>query len=654
MLDWARTERAALGLTEGRAPTAIVYVRQPIARRAPYRIAPEAAGASLMWVPWPPGSALAEDLTRTLGLAGPLELRDPAVAHDGRTLAIAVRPEGEATFAIHEIDLVTRTARRLTSAAAHGSFVSPVYGPDGRLVAAWDGHGELGSDGEGTPPELVAIDPDGTLERLTWTRAPEVRPGVLAAGKTRGMVVFGTRRAGLAGDEGVLFRFPPCHDPTLHGEPEYHVQFGASIAPLAPHVARDLPDGRQVITVLPSAEANDDHGALFVLDRSLGPALPEGAASSAPGLLPPLSVLDPEPRWRDPTPLPDGRVLVSTDRGRPEGEDALVIVTIDDTASGASLAGLDTLVAEPGFAIRGAAVVIARPIEDDDHAPVFDPTGSVARLAIRDATVLEALYGRSEPTGTRPLREDLFAVRLLVPARTAGARGPGARVLAEVPLAADHSAELALPARTPVLLQWLDTSGMVVGRQLDRWYYGEGGELVPAGTSPATYAHDCASCHGALSGDPQDATAPPPDVISAASVTLSTHEARDRRRPLPLFDAASRAPIDATYRTIVEPLVRARCLSCHEGDAPAGGLSLAPGPGARFDRAYETLLSYLGARARARDSALVERLAGRELDAPGSPSGSCPPGGLSPVELRDVCRWIETGAAYEEVSDGAP
>jgi hypothetical protein len=653
MLDWARAERSALGVDEGRTPAGVVVVRQPIAARVPYRIEPEREGSALLFLPWPLGSAPAEPLAPELASEGPVELRDPAVAHDGRTLAFAMRRVGEPSFALYELDLRDRGVRRVTPEGIAGSFVSPVYGPDGRLVAAWDGHGEAGTDGEGVAPELVAIDADGHLERLTWTRSPEVRPGVLSAGKTRGMIVFGTRRAGPSGGEGVLFRFPPCHDPTLHGEPEYHVQFGASIAPAAPHVARDLPDGRQIVTVLPSTEAGDDRGALAVLDRSLGPALPAGAGSSVPGRIEPLSLLDAEARWRDPAPLPDGRVLASTDRGRPEGEDALVIATITDGPGGATLGEIETILAEPGFAIRGAAVVIARPIEDDDHTPVIDTARRDARIAIRDARVLEALYGRPEPTGARPLRDDLHAVRLLVPAETRGARGPGARVLAEVPFAADRSAELSIPARTPVLLQWLDARGMVIGRQLDRWYYGEGGELVPAGTNPETYAHDCAGCHGALSGDPVDATGPAPDVLTAASVTLSTHEGRDRHLPLAPFDATTLAPVEATFEALVAPILASRCTRCHDGEEPAGGLTLSPGAGARFDRAYEALVdeALVGLELRARRSPLVERLLGTELDAPGTPTGSCPPEGLSPTELRDVCRWIEAGAAFSEVAD---
>lgn len=654
ILGWARAERAALGIAERPAPRGVVYVRQPVSARSPYRIEPELEGSDLFFVAWPPGTGTPENLTGALHPEGPVEIREPAVAHDGHTIAFAMRRATERTFAIFELDLDTRETRRLTAADAAGSFVSPVYGPDGRLVAVWDGHGEAGTDGPGIPPELVVVEPDGLVERLTWTRAPEVRPSVLSSGKTRGMIGFGIRRGGPRGAEGVLFRFPPCHDPALHGEPEYHVHFGASLAPLAPLVARDLPDGRQILIVLGSTGDGDDRGRLAILDRSLGPPLPEGAPPSVAGLLDPISTLDATPTWRDPVPLPDGRVLASTDLGRGAGEDALVFLNIVDGPAGATLGTVEAWLAEPAMALRSAAVVAPRPLEDDGHVAIVDGERIDARIAIRDAAVLEAIYGRTEPYGARPIRTDLRAVRLLVPARTEGVfDAPGARVLAEIPLAADRSAEIRIPARTPILLSWLDANGMVVGNQLDRWFYGEGGEVVPAGTNQATYAHACATCHGSLSGLPDASVRPAPDVLSAASVTLSTHDGRDRRLPIAPADAMASEPEDPAFEASVEPILEERCVPCHGGASPAAGLSLERGPGERFGAAYESLMfgGFVDPSLRARRSPLVERLSGRELDALGTPAGRCPPEGLSADELQRFCRWIESGAAYRELAD---
>ena len=652
ILSWAEAERRAAGVTDV-APRAILVVRDVPSERAPYRIEPGAVGSELLLVPWPVGSGEIESLTdllRALLGVSSLEIREPAVAHDGHTVAVSVRAEGSGRFGLVELDLDTRRARRITPEDAAGSFVSPVYGPDARLVAAWDGHGESGRDGAGVPPELVAFEGDGTMERLTWTLAPEVRPGVLATGKTRGMIVFGTRREGPAGHEGVLFRFPTCHDPALHGEPEYHVQFGASLAPRAAYVARDLPDGRQIVTVLSSVEVDDDRGALEVLDRSLGP-FAAGGAVSIPLPVPALVTLDATERWRDPVVLPDGRVLASTDDAGPDGQDALVLITVVDGVDGPSIAERETLLADAGVAYRSAAVVIPRPVEEDEHVAVVDPSSPVARIALRDATVLEALYGRVEPLGARILRDDIAAVRALVPVDASGSVGRGARVLGEASLAADHSAELQIPARTPVLLQLLDARGMMVGRQLDRWFYGEGDEVVPAGTNPASYGVACAGCHGALSGDPEDVAARPPDVLSSASVTLSTHRDRNRRLPIPPTDLATATPADVSFAAVVAPILVERCASCHDGPEPAASLSLDPTP-PRAREVYDALLAHVEGP-RARRSPLIERVLGEELEAAGSPTRRCPPEGLSELEVRRLVQWIEAGGSFEELGHGS-
>lgn len=654
ILRWARAEREALGVVDGRAPSGVLFVEGPASPRAPYRIEAGATGSDLFLAGWPAAGA-PENLTAHLHPEGPVELRDPAVSHDAARVAFAMRRDGEPRFAIYELDLATREAARVTREGEAGSFVQPTYAPDGRIVAAWDGHGELGAEGDGAPPELVAIDRSGHVERLTFTPAPEVAPAVLAAGKTRGEIVFGTRREGARGPEAVLFRFPLCHDPALHGEPEYHVHLGATLAPLAPLVARDLPDGRQVVIVLESSEAADDRGLLALVDRSLGPDLGDSTEGvSVGGYRRPIAFLDPEARFRDPAPLPDGRFLVV------DG-DAIAVARVADGPEGPRLAELAPYLASAG-ALRSPVPIFPRPHEDDEHAPVTDPALADGILVLRDLAVLESLYQRAEPRGARPLRGDVAALRLVASERalaedvrrypdggtTVGlsSRIP-ARILAELPLPADRSAYLRVPARLPIRLALLDRDGMEVGRALDRWYYAGGGETVPGGTNPPTYPLACAGCHGAFSGDPREAATEPPDAIASASITLSTHGGRDPRAPLPPLDVRGEGE-RLDFVTSLAARLDSGCATagCHAGASPAAELALDDREGAgRFPAAYEGLVRFVDLDGlRARRSAVMERLLGRELEAPTPVGGTCP---ADEALVRDLARWIEAGAFYD-------
>ena len=98
----------------------------------------------------------------------------------------------------------------------------------------------------------------------------------------------------------------------------------------------------------------------------------------------------------------------------------------------------------------------------------------------------------------------------------------------------------------------------------------------------------------------------------------------------------------------MRPLIARSCASCHAGDSPAGGLDLDPTAAVPYDAAYLALLPHVDvAGSSARRSPLMERLLGRELDAPAAMAGSCPgQPALSPAELLTISRWIDLGATY--------
>ncbi len=279
--------------------------------------------------------------------------------------------------------------------------------------------------------------------------------------------------------------------------------------------------------------------------------------------------------------------------------------------------------------------------------------------------VLAVLFGRVSPYGPRYLSEDFGAVRLLAERGTRSsdfARYPDGgttvglsaalpvRASAELPVADDRSAWLQVPSHTALRLQLLDKRGMMLGTQLDRYYYTDGLETVSGGTNQKSYGHSCAPCHGAISGNPKDAQVPAPDAISAASLTLAAYSDRNPRAPRkPQIVSAVH---DVDFVTTIKPLLAKHCATsgCHAGATAAAALRLDDETlHGRFPAAYADLVqrSVSLTSLRARQSELIERLLGEKLDAPGPLKGHCPPGAPKLELVNAFVRFIESGAFYD-------
>ncbi len=694
IVGWADMEREAAlgpGLPEVRG---IVLVRGPLAAEAPFAHDCFAPGSDLFVLEPPvPGGAL-RNLTAAAHPDGPADVRDPAVSHDGRRIAFSMRRGPGDAQNIYEIGVDGGGLRQLTHDAGplpgggRAANVEPTYGPDGRVYFVSTRAGHLTERGDAPDAEIWAVHPDGgEPERITHDPAPEAAPVFFGVGKSYGTLAFTVLRAEEGGDRGIVFRAPLDHNKHYHGDPELHIHHGLTAPGEVLYGARATPDGRFVAALL-------DRGALWrggrlaALDRQLGPEIPAGAEAEASvgGYRRAFALLDaPAPAGaapfsmaRRPVPLPDGRVLVTLgadpidDPAAPPELGVHVLTIEEDPASGGPrVVAREALLDEAGIAERDAEPIVARPLEDDpSHELAWEPGAATGRLAYRHVETLEAIMSSLGPLGPKPLRGDLAYARLIeaspvTPADlaagpiSAGARGRS-RILAEVPLAGG-SLFLEVPAGAPLRVQTLDADRMARGTQHRRWIDVAPGQLFPGGVAPELYPTLCAGCHGSLSGAPGDSGGPVPDAITAASMTLATHEGLDPRRPLPPTPVGG-APIEIDFRRDVLPILERSCAGCHAGPSAAGGLDLQAHPTASFDSAYEALLAvgpgsgggrrYVDeAGASARSSYLVERIYGRELDAP-RPLGAACPGDppLGEEERLTIVRWIELGAVYRGVA----
>lgn len=647
--SWAEAERGAAPVVEG-----LVYVRGPVTASSAFAHDAFNPGTDL----WILRDGATHNLTGALHDA-PADVRDPAVRHDGKRVAFAMRTSVEQAHQLWEIGVDGSDPRQLTDDPAilptggRVANVQPTYGPDGRIYFVSTRAGHLAEGLTALDTEIWAIDPTTrALERITHGPHAEVTPSFIPTGKSYGTLAFTELRA--LGDRyrGVVLRMPLDHDRAHHGDAELHIHHGGTADGDVLYAMRTLPDGRFVGTLL-SRDSVWRGGALAMFDRQFGPQIASGheTEASLPGYRRAFAALGPEKGIdRHPVPLPDGTVVVAHADDAATPRFVLEKLALKETSAGPVVEARTTLLADEA-SVYDAEPIVARPPEDPPHKPVWDPSARVGRLQYRHVEVLESIFTSLEPRGPKTLRNDLVYARLIesVPLTPNDlAAGPisigmhgRARILAEVPLAGG-SLNVEVPAHTAFRVQTLDASRMAVGAQHARWIDVFPGETFPGGVSPALYPSLCASCHGSLSGRPADVFAKVPDLITSASITLATHHNLDPRRPLPPTTIG--APIEIDFRRDVAPLITRSCVGCH-ADFEAR-------PTKDFDTMYESLVALVDEPgSSAYSSYLVERLLGRELGAPRANAGRCTGDpALTPAEVLTIVRWIDLGAVYR----GAP
>jgi len=661
---WAEAERIARFQPDEPTLDGVVYVRGPLAERTPFDHSQFQPGTDLYVLEPPTTAGVSRNLTASAHPSGPADVRDPAVSHDGKRVAFAMRPSASDALNIYEIGVDGTGFRQLTfdPLALPGGGVAtnaqPTYGPDGRVYFVSTRAGMLAHGNDQLDTDVWAVDLQSlVLERITYNPSPESTPSFIGVGKSYGTLAFTMRRTVGGKYEAPVLRMPLDHNKAYHGDPELHIHHGVTADADIIYDLRTLPDGRFSCVLMDRGETWRG-GRLAVFDRQFGPELPVGAEASTSmgGFQHPFTVKsDPGDSYRHPVPLADGTLLVT--RLAASGDAGLYSATIDDVDGSFSFV---TLVDEPGIAEYDAEPIIRRPLEDDpSHEHAWDSTRTLKTgvLAFRHVETLEALFTNLEVRGEKILRDDLVYARLLgwvptTPNEVSGApigmAGAGrTRILGEVPLAGG-SLLLEVPSDVPFRVQLLNADRMAVGTQQNRWLHIAPGETFPGGVNPKLYPGLCAGCHGSLSGDRGDVGGPVSDAITSASITLATHDNLNPRRPLDPVSVGD-SPLDIDFRRDVSPLLQRSCANagCHDATA-AGNLNLTVQSTALFDTSYEALLSRVGPSAY--KSYLLERIMGKELGAPRMLDGTCTGDpALNGDEVLLLIRWVDMGAVYRGV-----
>ncbi|MEJ2514328.1 MAG: hypothetical protein P8080_04635 [Gammaproteobacteria bacterium] len=300
--------------------------------------APFSPGGDLMWLDLSSPSAPLENLTAAYTL-GEGDVSDPEVSYDGTRLLFSMRTPDDATWNVYEMDLSTRSLRRIIgddAVANLGDDVDPAYLPDGRIV--------FSSNRQETSRELMktqgvepysyrdeyerervvvlhVMDYDGTdIRQISFNQSHDRNPTVLSTGE----IMF-ARWDHVGGRN---------HFPIFFTNPDgtnIFVQYGAFSPGNSFLHPREMPDGRVMSALMPLSGTREG-GALVAVDiRNFAefdqpvPGTPPGAAGQQQLTLFQIEIgrdNSPYGRYTTPYPLWDGtpRALVSWSPFRPEME----------------------------------------------------------------------------------------------------------------------------------------------------------------------------------------------------------------------------------------------------------------------------------------------------------------------------------------------
>jgi len=379
--------------------------------------------------------------------------------------------------------------------------------------------------------------------------------------------------------------------------------------------------------------------------------------------------------FHSPSPLPDGRILVSrrpADGSATHGVwrynplDKTAELVFDDPRYHEIQArlihprdepdGRSTAVPEEQDKSELSGKFYCLSVYTSDLQRSWLPPGSVERLRVLEGVPLKREEGRGvRGEATKELGEESSP---LTPRPLPLTRYPGStmngippvvqrRILGDIPVAKDGSFNIEVPTNTPIELQILDGDGMAL--RSCGWIWVK------------DYARQgCIGCHEDGELVPENWFV---EALSRPSMRLCLPP--ERRRCV-------------DFRRDVMPIIAGKCAPCHsKGDKPIhldGDLSLVPGPEnvACFNRTYENLLvpgdgsgpwgKYVHP-GRARTSPLVWRLFGRDTSRPWDaaaaqgPVRQMPPAGSQPLtedEKRTLVEWIDMGALWDGIPGADP
>jgi hypothetical protein len=144
----------------------------------------------------------------------------------------------------------------------------------------------------------------------------------------------------------------------------------------------------------------------------------------------------------------------------------------------------------------------------------------------------------------------------------------GGDAYGNVPLQADKSVFLRVPAGELLLVQGVDADGHLVAQQ-DRLFTVPRGHVIDTSVKRVYYNSQCQSCHGSIDSSPYK----PLDQVGTLPAVMDFDTAAKAAGPVDLMDPSVQHA-KLTFMHALRPVLNAKCVSCHSGATPDGELTL--------------------------------------------------------------------------------
>ncbi len=513
------------------------------------------------------GAGGATSLLTNCGVAAAqADVHAPDVRFDGTTVVFAMRTGAADPLGIWQVNVDGSGCTRLTPPEPDRNGIKihnfdPAWSPDGEWIVFASTRGDMATGPTRSrkrflpQSDLWRMRRDGSgLERLTVLTGSEIGPQMMREGR----ITMTTEK--VSGD---LYQLSgrrlnwdrsDYHPLLAQRATSKYADPQGDLSLTKPSVgysqATDIREGLDgsFLAIFSDAGARGGAGTLIIFNRSIG-AFEAGRRAESPGYLESVKIVDPaatgrvgaptDGAYRNPSGLPDGRVLVSY---AATTGDLGTVTSLDwDLVAIDPLTGTRTTVLGGAGAQVDAVLAIKHPpraLYLNRRQLVFggridEGTTGAGRSIIHmpDApmvfTMLTGNLRRGRPVEAfRRARQVAVYAEAPAPASTTSGTGPGGifeqrTLVGTVPLRDDGSLRMNVPGGVPVVLELQDGNGGAIAN-LGEEHQVAPGELISLGIVEDLFDAVCGGCHGSVSGSELD-VAVTPDALTGASASLSAN-----------------------------------------------------------------------------------------------------------------------------------